>query len=92
MSSTINEIVEAARLHFNHLQADITNASTRIEHIRLTQLAQEAANLLTNLENFAAAGAAIIPDTVQTINVMSTAGAAVTASPACSNPNCSCGN
>jgi len=57
MSSTINELVEAARLHFNHLQADITNASTRIEHIRLTALAQEAANLLTNLENFAAADA-----------------------------------
>jgi hypothetical protein len=53
--TTINELVELARLHFNHLQADITNASTRIEHIRLTTLAQEAANLLTNLENFAAA-------------------------------------
>ena len=57
MSSTINELVEAARLHFNNLQSDITNASTRIEHIRLTTLAQEAANLLTNLENFAAADA-----------------------------------
>lgn len=54
MSSTINELVEAARLHFNHLQADITNASTRIEHIRLTTLAQEAENLLINLEKFAA--------------------------------------
>lgn len=52
---TINELVEAARTHFNHVQADINNASTRIEHIRLTTLAQEAANLLTNLENFAAA-------------------------------------
>jgi hypothetical protein len=54
MSLTINELVELARLHFNHLQADITNASNRIEHIRLTTLTQEAANLLTNLENFAA--------------------------------------
>jgi hypothetical protein len=56
MSLTINELVEAARLHFLHLQADITNASNRIEHIRLTTLTQEAANLLTNLEKFAAAG------------------------------------
>ena len=56
---TINELIEAARTHFNHVQADINNASTRIEHIRLTTLAQEAANLLTNLENFAAAA----PDT-----------------------------
>ena len=55
MTPTINELVEAARLHFNHLRADITNASTRIEHIRLTTLAQEAENLLINLENFAAA-------------------------------------
>lgn len=55
MSLTINELVEAARLHFFHMQADITNASNRIEHIRLTTLAQEAANLLTNLEKFAAA-------------------------------------
>ncbi len=54
MSLTINELVELARLHFNHLQADITNASNRIEHIRISALAQEAANLLTNLENFAA--------------------------------------
>ncbi len=54
MSKTINELVEAARLHFFHLQADITNASNRIEHIRLTTLAQEAENLLINLEKFAA--------------------------------------
>ena len=52
---TINELVEAARIHFNNLQADIENASTRIEHIRLTTLAQEAAHLLTDLEKFAAA-------------------------------------
>jgi hypothetical protein len=55
MTPTINELVEAARLHFFHLRADITNASTRIEHIRLTTLAQEAENLLTNLETYAAA-------------------------------------
>jgi hypothetical protein len=51
---TINEIIEAARMHFDNAKADIENASNRIEHIRLTALAQEAANLLTDLENFAA--------------------------------------
>lgn len=55
MPKTINELVEAARTHFDNVQADINNASTRIEHIRLTTLAQEAAHLLTDLEKFAAA-------------------------------------
>jgi len=50
---TINEIIDAARMHFENAKADIENASTRLEHIRLTALAQEAANLLTDLENFA---------------------------------------
>lgn len=54
MSKTINELVEAARIHFENVQADINNASTRIEHIRLTTLAQEAAHLLTDLEKLAA--------------------------------------
>jgi hypothetical protein len=71
MSQTINELVELARLHFNHVQADITNASTRIEHIRLTTLAQEAENLLINLEKFAAGSTGSIP--VQ----LSTNGAAI---------------
>ena len=53
MSKTINELVEAARIHFENVQADIVNASTRIEHIRITTLAQEAAHLLTDLEKFA---------------------------------------
>jgi hypothetical protein len=53
MSKTINELVEAARIHFENVQADINNASTRIEHIRLTTLAQEAAHLLTDLEKLA---------------------------------------
>lgn len=50
---TINELVESARMHFDNLQADIRNASNRIEHIRLTTLAQEAGHLLTKLERFA---------------------------------------
>jgi len=96
MSSTINELVEAARLHFNHLQADITNASTRIEHIRLTTLAQEAANLLTNLENYAAAANQDLPGTGAQIPVqLLTNGAAVSLPGGCcssSNNTCVCGN
>lgn len=94
MSSTINELVELARLHFNHLQADITNASNRIEHIRLTTLTQEAANLLTNLENYAAAADSQVPGgkiPVQLLtNSATTAGAAVTC---CGGQStCGCGN
>ena len=48
----IEELIEAARVHRNNLLADINNASTRLEHVRLTALAQEAENLLTKLEDF----------------------------------------
>lgn len=48
----IEAIIEAARTHRNNITADIDNASTRLEHIRLTALAQEAENLLIELENF----------------------------------------
>jgi hypothetical protein len=41
-----------ARIHYANLKADIDNASTRMEHVRLTALAQEAANLLTELAAF----------------------------------------
>lgn len=52
---TDNELVQAAasaRLHADNLHADIVNAQTRIEHVRLTALAIEArhlANVLTKL-------------------------------------------
>jgi hypothetical protein len=49
----IEFIVAAAREHYANVTADIQNASTRIEHLRLTALAQEAANLVTVLEDFA---------------------------------------
>lgn len=89
MSLTINELVELARLHFNHLQADITNASTRIEHIRLTTLAQEAANLLTNLENFAAGS----PGSELLTNGSTTAGAAIPVTSCCGGQStCGCAN
>jgi hypothetical protein len=49
----IDELIAAARLHRDNITADINNAATRLEYIRLTALAQEAENLLTELENFA---------------------------------------
>lgn len=45
-------IVETARVHYENLKADIENAHNRIEHIRLTALAQEAHNLYTDLLAF----------------------------------------
>jgi hypothetical protein len=47
-----SSLVEAARLHYENLKADINNASTRVESIRLTSLAQEALNLYTSLVAF----------------------------------------
>lgn len=44
------QITEAARMLYQNIKADIDNASTRLEHVRLTALAQEAANLLTEIE------------------------------------------
>lgn len=45
-----NQINEAARMLYENIKADINNASTRLEHIRLTALAQEAANLVTLID------------------------------------------
>jgi hypothetical protein len=45
-------IIEAARAHYINLTADISNAKDRVEHIRLTALAQEAHNLLGDLLAF----------------------------------------
>jgi hypothetical protein len=45
-------IVEAARVHYENLKTDIANAKDRVEHIRLSALAQEAHNLLTDLRVF----------------------------------------
>lgn len=47
-----SRIVEAARIHYENLKTDIPNAKDRVEHIRLTALAQEAHNLLTDLQAF----------------------------------------
>lgn len=45
-------LVETARVHYENLKTDIENAHSRAEHIRLTALAQEAHNLLTDLITF----------------------------------------
>jgi hypothetical protein len=47
----VHEIQEAARLLYENIKADINNASTRLEHVRLTALAQEAANLVTMIDS-----------------------------------------
>ena len=46
------QIIETARTHYINLKDDISNAANRIEHIRLSALAQEAQNLLTDLISF----------------------------------------
>jgi hypothetical protein len=45
-------LVEAARTHYENLRTDIANAHNRIEHIRLTALANEAHHLYTDLLAF----------------------------------------
>lgn len=45
-------IIETARDHYKNLKSDIANAQNRVEHIRLSALAQEAHNLLTDLIAF----------------------------------------
>jgi hypothetical protein len=47
-----NKIIGTARVHYENLKVDIDNASNRVEHIRLSALAQEAHNLLTDLLTF----------------------------------------
>ena len=53
MSDNLQELALAAREHANNVTADIKNASSRLEHIRLTQLALEADRLATALEEAA---------------------------------------
>jgi hypothetical protein len=42
-----------ARQHADNLARDISNASSRIEHLRLTTLALEAERLAVELEQYA---------------------------------------
>lgn len=47
----MNENLEAARALFTNIKNDLVNATTRLEHIRITALAQEAANLVALIES-----------------------------------------
>jgi len=47
-----SRIIETAREHYKALSSDIANAQNRVEHIRLSALAQGAHNLLTDLLAF----------------------------------------
>lgn len=49
------ELIAAALMLYENIRSDIENASTRIEHIRISALAQEAQNLLTDLEKYVTA-------------------------------------
>jgi hypothetical protein len=49
----LSDIIELAREHSERLHSDIKLSSTRIEHVRVTARANEAANLLQALENLA---------------------------------------
>lgn len=56
------EIEASARMLYENIKADIDNASTRLEHIRLTALAQEAANLLTEIEKLVGSSNQVVVD------------------------------
>lgn len=47
---TVQEILEAAREHADRCNEDIKYASTRVDHIRTTARAIEAAHLVDYLE------------------------------------------
>jgi uncharacterized protein YPO0396 len=47
-----SKIIETARSHYESVKADLPNAKDRVEHIRLSSLAQEAQNLVTDLATF----------------------------------------
>lgn len=46
----MNEVIEALRKLVEELSADIALASTRIEHVRVSTRANEANNILLELE------------------------------------------
>ena len=46
-----DEIKAAASTLLANIKADIKNATTRLEHVRTTALAQEAENLVTLIES-----------------------------------------
>lgn len=51
--SKVNDIIELAAVLATQLSQDIRLASTRLEHVRLTARANEAVNLLHELQTLA---------------------------------------
>jgi len=51
-----DELIEAASNLYANVKADIENAGTRIEHIRLTTLANEAEKLYVKIINYVNGG------------------------------------
>lgn len=51
-SYSYEDILQAASLHYENALSDIENASTRIEHLRLSALAEEAKTVLDMLRGF----------------------------------------
>ena len=51
-SYSYEDILQAASLHYENVLSDIENASTRIEHLRLSALAEEAKTVLDMLRSF----------------------------------------
>jgi len=51
-SYSYEDIIQAASLHYENALSDIENASTRIEHLRLSALAEEAKTVLDMLRVF----------------------------------------
>jgi hypothetical protein len=51
-----DELIEAASNLYANVKADIENAGTRIEHIRLTTLANEAEKLYLQVVNYVNGG------------------------------------
>lgn len=51
MRSKVEAALSSAGQLYENLKADINNASTRLEHVRLTALAQEAENLYGELQH-----------------------------------------
>jgi hypothetical protein len=62
------EIEASARMLYENIKADIENAGTRIEHIRLSALAQEAANLLTEIQNLSGSNSPAVLDSASEEN------------------------
>lgn len=52
--TALTELRAQALAHADHARADIANATTRSEHIRLTGLAIEANQIVTRIDNMLA--------------------------------------